>query len=181
MNDLQLFEMLRSIIMIVTGVPECVLADQNNQAPSGSYAAIKPHQNINQRGQANINYTTVPTANSVTVEVRAQIMATCSVNFYRANANNYAKKLLQANKRPDVSAILFLAGVGWNNAGPVNNLTSLQSANFEERAQISIVLMYETSDPVVINSIEYTSISIENEDAETIVTTHIKTPDAPTV
>ncbi|EKT4497559.1 hypothetical protein QEM27_005398, partial [Pseudomonas putida] len=79
-------------------------------------------------------------------------------------------RLKQANKRPDVSVMLFKAKVGWSGADGVNNLTSLQSANFEQRAQITLRLMYETSSLPVVNNILSASVAFENERAEVLET-----------
>lgn len=70
--------------------------------------------------------------------MRAQIVGSCSVNFYRGNALAYARKLHQCNKRPDVSMMLFKSGIGWGGTDAVNNLTALQAANWEPRAQVTV-------------------------------------------
>jgi hypothetical protein len=90
-------------------------------------------------------------------------MCSASVNFYRGEALMYAERLKQANKRPDVSMMLFKAEIGWNSTDAINNLTSLQSANFEQRAQITIRLMYETSSLPVVNNILSVEVALQNE------------------
>lgn len=82
----------------------------------------------------------------------------------------YAERLIEANKRPDISVMLFKARIGWNSTDAVNNLTSLQSANFEQRAQITIRLMYETSSLPVVNNILSATVALENEKAEVLQT-----------
>lgn len=54
MTDKEIFLILRPHILRVTGVPECILADPNAQAPTGEYASVRPRQGISERGQANI-------------------------------------------------------------------------------------------------------------------------------
>lgn len=173
MTNEELFAKLRPIVMLATGVPECMLADQagpgSMPAPKGAYATITPRQFIGQRGQANIVSRDIA-GNQVEVDVRAQIMCSCSVNFYRGEAIMYAERLMQANKRPDISMMLFKSKIGWNSTDAVNNLTSLQSANFEQRAQITIRLMYETSSLPAINNILSASVAFENEKAQVIQT-----------
>lgn len=173
MTNEELFKKLRQIVMLATGVPECLLADQGGPgsmpAPKGAYATITPRQSISERGQANIIARDVP-GEQVEVDVRAQIMCSASVNFYRGEALMYAERLKQANKRPDVSMMLFKAKIGWNSADGVNNLTSLQSANFEQRAQITIRLMYEASSLPVVNNILSATVALENEKAEVLQT-----------
>lgn len=173
MTNQELFAKLRPIVMLATGVPECLLADQigpgSMPAPQGAYATITPRQAISERGQANIVSRDAP-GNQVEVDVRAQIMCSASINFYRGEALMYAERLKQANKRPDISMMLFKAKIGWNSTDAVNNLTSLQSANFEQRAQITIRLMYETSSLPVINNILSATVALENEKAQVIQT-----------
>jgi hypothetical protein len=173
MTNQELFAKLRPIVMLATGVPECLLADQigpgSMPAPQGAYATITPRQSVSERGQANIVSRNRP-GELVEVDVRAQIMCSASVNFYRGEALMYAERLKQANKRPDVSMMLFKAKIGWNSTDAVNNLTSLQSANFEQRAQITIRLMYETSSLPVINNILSATVALENEKAQVIQT-----------
>ena len=173
MTNEELFKKLRPIVMLATGVPECLLADQagpgSMSAPKGAYATITPRQSVSERGQANIVSRNVP-GELVEVDVRAQIMCSASVNFYRGEALMYAERLKQANKRPDVSMMLFKAKIGWNSTDAINNLTSLQSANFEQRAQITIRLMYETSSLPVVNNILSVEVALENEKAEVLQT-----------
>ena len=173
MTNEELFKKLRPIVMLATGVPECLLADQigpgSMPAPQGAYATITPRQSVSERGQANIVSRNVP-GELVEVDVRAQIMCSASVNFYRGEALMYAERLKQANKRPDVSMMLFKSKIGWNSTDAVNNLTSLQSANFEQRAQITIRLMYETSSLPTINNILSATVALENEKAQVIQT-----------
>lgn len=162
----QLFDLMRPIIMTVTGVPECIQADPNAPAPIGPYASVRTKQSINQRGQANNYQRLVPNGPWTDIEkdARAQVVAQCSINFYRGDALDYAERLHQANRRPDVQRDLFLGGVGWRNTSAVNNLTALQSENFEQRAHIDIYLMYEVSDPVVINEIASVQVLVRDDE-----------------
>ncbi len=170
MNRLEIFEAIRPIVLSVTGVPEAILADPNAQSPSGEYVSIEAKQSITQRGQANQYRKNSATPRSIDVDVRAQVIVECSLNFYRGNARDRAEQLLQCNKRPDVSAALYRAGLGWNRENAINNLTSIQSNNYEQRAQVSIFLMYETTDPVTINAIESVEWELQNEKGEVLET-----------
>jgi hypothetical protein len=173
MTNEELFKKLRPIVMLATGVPECILADQagpgSMPAPKGAYATITPRQYVGERGQANVTSRDVP-GDQVEFDVRAQIMCSASINFYRGEALMYAERLKQANKRPDISIMLFKSKIGWNSADGVNNLTSLQSGNFEQRAQITIRLMYEAISLSEINNILSVSVSLENEKAQVLQT-----------
>lgn len=172
MTNSEIFAILRPIIMRVTGVPECVLADPNAPSPSGPYCAVRPRQGIRERGQANIHTSDIP-GEMVRTDVRAQVIASCDVNFYRGEAQMYAERLMQCNKRPDISMELFKAKIGWGGTDAINNLTALQSANYEQRAQITIRLMYEVSDISDINNILSASIVVSDEKANTLQTIDI--------
>lgn len=169
MTNEELFAKLRPIVLAATGVPECILANQGpvagNKAPSGPYASIFPRQTVMERGQANVTQRD-KIGDLVETEVRAQVMAACSVNFFRGNAHGYAELLKQCNKHPSISIALFKSGLGWNGADSVNDLTALQSANWESRAQITIRVMYEVTSVTDINNILSASVIIENEKAQ---------------
>lgn len=167
MTNSELFQILRPHIMTVTGVPECILADPNGPSPDGEYASVRPRQGIRERGQANI-YTSDRPGNLVRTEVRAQIIADCEINFYRGNALQRAESLKECHKRPDVAWDLFKHKIGWGGTEAVNNLTALQASNFEQRAQIIIHLMYETSSIVDINNILSASATVQNENGQTL-------------
>jgi hypothetical protein len=173
MTNQEFFAKLRPIVMLATGVSECLLADQigpgSMPAPTGAYATITPRQYVSERGQANVKSRDIP-GDKVEFDIRAQIMCSCSVNFYRGEALMYAERLKQANKRPDISIMLFKAKIGWNSADGVNNLTSLQSANFEQRAQITLRLMYEAISISEINNILSVEVALENEKAQVLQT-----------
>lgn len=177
MTSEEIFDVLRPLILTVTGIPECIFADPNAPAPQGAYCSVRAQQSITQRGQANNYKRNVPNGQYIDVEkdARAQIVAQCAVEFYRGDAMSFAQKLLQMNRRPDVQAALFKAGVGWRNTGVINNLTALQSGNFEQRAYIDIFLMYETSDPVVINQIASTQVIVEDEKANELANITVDT------
>jgi len=171
MTNEEIFAKLRPIVLAATGVPECILADQYSEgqvpSPQGAYATITPRQSVSERGQANVIQRN-KVGDLVETEVRAQIMASCSVQFYRGEALQYAERLKQANKLPSISIMLYKAGLGWNGTDAVNNLTALQSANFEQRAQITIRIMYESVLLDEINNILSASVIVENEKADAL-------------
>lgn len=174
MTNEQIFDILRPIVMAVTGVPECILETTGSASPApsptGEYAAIRPQQSITQRGQANIIRKPGIAPATQSVDIRAQVFCKVWINFYRGDAMSRAQRLMQCHKRPDVSATLFRAKLGWMGADAANNLTELQFETTESRAQIAINLAYETIDPVVINSIEQVPVIIEYENGDTITT-----------
>lgn len=172
MTSLEIFEILRPIIMTVTNVPECIYADPNAKSPAGAYAAVRVRQAIRERGQANI-YTSDIVDNKVRYDVRSQIICDVSVDFYRGTAMEYAEKLKECHKRPDAPWVLFRNNLGWGGTDAINNLTALQSSNFEQRAQITVRLMYESSNIVDVNNILSASITVQNENGDTLQSAEI--------
>lgn len=159
MTNNDIFAALRPHILNVTGVSECILADPNGPSPDGAYASVRPRQSIRERGQANIVMTDGAN-DTIVYEVRAQIVASCEINFFRGEAMQYAEMLKECHKRPDVCWPLWQAGIGWGGTEPVNNLTALQASNFEQRAQIIVKLLYEAVNTVTVNNILHVPFTI---------------------
>ena len=151
----QLFDLMRPIVMQLTGVAECILADDNEDAPGGEYAVIEPMVSITYRGAPRVVRSALGASKQVRVDVRPQVIADCSVQFYRGDAQNRASRLKRGTRVPSVYATMYAAGVGWWGSGAVNNLNSIQSNNVESRAQVTIRLAYEQVDVVEdVNNIE---------------------------
>lgn len=159
MTNNEIFAALRPHILNVTGVSECILADPNGPSPNGPYASVRPRQSIRERGQANIIMTDGAN-DTIVYEIRAQIVASCEINFFRGEAMRYAEMLKECHKRPDVCWPLWKAGIGWGGTEPVNNLTALQASNFEQRAQIIVKLLYEAVNTVTVNNILHVPFTI---------------------
>ncbi|KKM83911.1 hypothetical protein LCGC14_1304610, partial [marine sediment metagenome] len=92
MTNEELFAILRSHILALTGVPECILYAQNADAPQGEYASVNPRYAIGERGQANI-YNKDVIGDLVETDVRPQAMITVAVEFFRGEANQRAERL----------------------------------------------------------------------------------------
>lgn len=159
MTNNDIFAALRPHILNVTGVSECILADPNGPSPDGPYASVRPRQSIRERGQANIIMTDGAN-DTIVYEIRAQIVASCEINFFRGEAMQYAEMLKECHKRPDVCWPLWKAGIGWGGTEPVNNLTALQASNFEQRAQIIVKLLYEAVNTATVNNILHVPFTI---------------------
>lgn len=172
MTNEEIFSIIRPIILLVTGVPECILANPNGDAPRGAYCSVQPTQNIQEYAQGKIVRKCED--DIFTEDVRTQVIADCSINFYRTGALDFPKKLIRADRRSDVKSMLLKANLGWFRTSDVRNLTALQSARQEPRSQISIFLAYETSNPFEINYIERVRFSVENQEKSTLIDTGIE-------
>lgn len=185
MTDDELYALVHDIVATVTGLDgnHIIPADDNEQSPSGAYASIKIGSSRGQRGQANIVLSETDLVSSpigdvrdINHDIRPQITVDVSINFYRGTALENATNLFQANKRPDISALLYTANVGWRNSTAINDLTSLQSKEREERSQMTITLMYENSQVVTTNAIYTIPIGVENENGDTIQNETVEFP-----
>lgn len=161
MTDVEIFKVLRPIILTVTGVPECILADTNIDAPNTPYAAVRPRAGVRERGQANITEEVVD--RQIVTTVKSQLIITADVNFYRGEALHFADKLKQASKLPTVRNQLMVAKIGWGSVSNVQNLTAFQSDKMEQRAAVSIDLYIEEILTDRVNVIERFDYSIQNE------------------
>lgn len=185
MTDDDIYDVVHSIITNVTGIAgdHVIPADDNKVAPSGPYASIHVGTSRGQRGHANVILSDTDLVSSpigdvrdVNHDIRPQVTVDVAINFYRGNAPENALSLFQANKRPDISAQLFAAGIGWKSSGAISNLTALQSKEMEERALITISLMYEQTQTVTTNAIYSVTVIAENENGDTIQTETIDSP-----
>jgi hypothetical protein len=158
----ELFDKLRPIIMLATGIPECILADPNAPSPRGAYASVEPDGGIVERGQANIHRVAGVWGEAITT-VTAQLINSVEINFYRGDARTFAKKLKQANKRPSISLMLHEARIGWLSVSAISDITALQADAREQRAVVSIRIGYEESEaPETFNSIESASWNVRD-------------------
>lgn len=162
MTNSEIFAILRPHIMAVTGVPECILANPNKPAPTGDYASLQIRYATEERGQANIHKRNLPD-DQVEGDVRAQMMMTCVLEFYRGRAHEYAEQILQIGKRQDVTWPLFKHGISIRNTGQILDLTALQSSNYEPRARIDLYLWLEASSKYIVNNILGASASVQYE------------------
>ena len=168
MTRLELFALMREIVMIATGVPEAILADDNHTAPGGEYASIEPFQLVNSYAKPYIR-----SANSgsddVSQTIEGNAIVECPINFYRGgDSRGRALALKNAPYRTDIMSKLFRAGVGWQSVGPVNNLSSLQSSRTEQRSNVSVFLMFKDVTTVTLNAILSAPIRVEYADGTVV-------------
>lgn len=167
MTELELFKLVREIITKVVGI-ECILGDPNEYAPEGLYAAVRIHDGIEFRGSP-IQVDKVNGDLTKTTKYKHQCKSTLAINFYRKGALEAASKLKNCNFRSDVRSLLIRNKVSWVSNSTITNLSSLESANIEERAYIQVVLGYELVDEITINTIEKCPIKVIDEKSNVLV------------
>lgn len=181
----ELYSLMHDLVVAVTGLPgnKVVKANQiDDTAPAGEYATVNV-QGSKQRGQAIIRRSNtalvaspIGQVHNVAHDIRPQVLTDIAINFFRGNALDHAADVFEANKRPDISAMLFAAGAGWVQAGPINDLTALQSARWEPRAQITVTLAHERITAATTNAIYSASVEVEDEDGDTLTTITTEAP-----
>lgn len=165
----ELFQILRPIVVNVTGVAKVILANQSTKAPTGEYCTIEPFSNLTQLGRGNVKRDAVPAQDGnpnfedLRETLTVSIETTVSVNFYRGNAQDYAHKLMFCDQRSAVSDYLFEKGVGWMGTDAVNNLTVLNSGQYEQRSQINIRVRFKQEQQDFTQAIYEASWVIEDE------------------
>lgn len=170
----ELFQILRPIVVNVTGVAQVILANQSTKAPAGEYCTIEPFSNLAQLGRGNVKRDAVPAQDDnpdfedLRETLTVSIEATVSVNFYRGNAQDYAHKLMFCDQRSAVSDYLFEKGVGWMGTDAVNNLTMLNSGQYEQRSQINIRVRFKQEQQDFVQAIYEVPWVIEDENANEI-------------
>lgn len=174
MNSTDIYKLLRPAVLTASGVSKVIMAAQNALAPSGSYASIHVRTDIRERGMAFKDRRLLPDDETFEHTIRSQQEVTCTVEFYRTGAKEYAANLLQLDKRDDIVWMLFKAGINIMSTGPVLDLTALQADNYEERARVDIYLRMQVSRKYNINRILEVTGSVSNEDGDDLqsVTVH---------
>lgn len=173
MNELQLFSVMRKIIMEVTGVDECIFGDVSEIAPRGEYAAVRVMSTVQATSKGKVTTVTNAEARTVTTTIKVPVMYSVTVNFYRVSAMERAIKLINCSRLPNVHMHLLAAGLGWVDSDPVQNLTGMQSATNEKRAVIVIRLTGFSEVSSTVNTIEQVDLNVSNERSEHLQSDHL--------
>lgn len=185
MTNNELFAIVRQIVMLVTGLPDgkVIIRDPNAPAPSGEYCSIAVNGSSRRFSKGgyktkNIGPVSSPIGDVYDIEqtVTQHVLRDVSLNFYRGEANDYAIMMLGASKRFDVHELLIRNKLGLINTGPVNDLTALQSNQFEVRAELTITIASLEEQVVAGQAIYRSDVVVENESGNQIATETIESP-----
>lgn len=166
MTNLELYKLLHPAVMAASGVPMIIPGADNQDAPAGPYASIHVRTDIRERGMAFKDRRLLTDNETFEDTIRSQQEVTCTVEFYRDGAKEYAANMLQMDKRDDIVWVLYKAGLNIMRTGPVLDLTALQSNQYEERARVDIYLRMQVARKYEINRIMQVSVTVENEDGD---------------
>lgn len=174
MTNMELYRLLHPAVMLASGVPYIIPAGDNHDAPTGPYASIHIRTDIRERGMAFKDRRLLPDNETFEHTVRSQQEVTCTVEFYRDGAKEYAANMLQMDKRDDIVWTLYKAGINIMSTGPVLDLTALQSNQYEERARVDIYLRMQVARKYNINRILEVTGVVQNEGGTDIQTVTVK-------
>lgn len=164
MTNTDLYKLLHPAVMLASGVPEVIPAADNHRVPPGPYASIHVRTDIRERGMAFKDRRLLPDNETFEHMIRSQQEVTCTVEFYRNGAKEYAANMLQMDKRDDIRWDLYKAGINIMSTGPVLDLTALQSNQYEERARVDIYLRMQVARTYEINRIMEVTGVVSDED-----------------
>src|SRR5690625_7868923 len=98
MTNIELYRLLQPAVMAASGVPKIIPAGDNKPAPKGPYASIHIRTDIRERVMAFKDRRLLPDNEIFEHTVRSQQEVTCTVEFYRDGAKEYAANMLQIVK-----------------------------------------------------------------------------------
>lgn len=163
------------MVMIATELAEdkVIIGDPDAGSPAGSYCAVRL-QNPEVFGQAmksahEVSALDNPALSDYLDRTATQLILSFSLNFYRNNAMAYATSMLEAHRRIPVQNVMRAGGMAWSRASPVNNLTGLQSASMEERAQLNIYLYAEDVVEDRVQRIYQVEYAVSDESERTLI------------
>jgi len=162
MEKMAVFKALREIVMFVTRVPQCVIADTPIEAPKGAYATIRVMDGVRPTAKGGTLNVANPDGTMTVYQVIPTIFE-CSVNFYRGEALSYAAALANCSRLPTVHGILYRSELGWVESDPVQNLTAIQMNRSEQRAQVTVRLVGEIILDDSVGTIEHVGMAVTDE------------------
>ena len=173
MTNSELYLAAKGIINLVIPNLTVIKAYQSKRAPSGPYAVVSVFDSNETRYVPLIDLSNtdpvsspIGDVNNVLHDVKQQLVTEISVNFYRDNANQHARDMLDANWRPDVHEYLLSNKLGWERNDPIANLSAEMNGKYEERAKLIFYLMHEESSPQTTNAIYSAQVILEEDDNE---------------
>jgi hypothetical protein len=137
-----------------------IRAQQNAPRPSGSYASVHV------TSDKSIGWEEFKTENEgedVRISSSGMREIMISINFFRENAKDYARKVRNGFVRTTVNEILTAAGLGLTRRSDVRGLSSVVDTKWEQRAQFDLTLSAVGNDSELITTINAVTINGEFE------------------
>lgn len=140
------------LVKMITGLDDdhVIIANQNispEDMPDGLYATVNiigdetfGASEKRQESSATFEHPDLGVISDIVDITERNVIVQMSVNFFRSGAVSYASSMQDACRRRVVSGYLWANELGWQRTSPVRNLTGIQNAGYEERAQIDLFL-----------------------------------------
>lgn len=155
-------ETLVKLVHLITDLPpgQVIISDQDippEFMPSGLFATVKVKNDRTigashkeKLDSAPVHVDGLGEITDIIDITKRQAELQCSFEFNRKGANQYASSIQNACYREKVSAFLMINKMGWVRTGPINNLTEVRQAEYEESAQVDLFIYVEdvTSDNI---------------------------------
>lgn len=156
-----LFDLVRDIVLTVTKIESCVMADANVIAPKGEYATIRVQDNLVHVGTSSSRYENYndDLMHVIVVPYYFDVI----VNFYRGNAINYARLFSASDRYDKVKSKLRKAQVGWIRCSSIQDLTALQSNTREPRCEVKLRLVVADIRQEEVNAIHSVKLNVFDE------------------
>ena len=171
MTNAELYLAAKDIINLVHPNLKVIKAYQSKRAPTGSYAEVNIIEGQETHSVPLVYLSDTAKVSSpigdvsnVSKDVRQQLISHVSVEFYRDNANQLARDMLDSCWRPDVHDFLLRNNLGWHRNDPIANLSATINGKYEERARFNVYLMHEYSVPIEVNAIYSTEVIVTEDD-----------------
>ncbi len=149
---------LTNLFSTITGL-EFIVGDDNGPVPVGPYGMLRV-TDMGPNGlwdeDRNENQATEPDIVETMVGNR-QLMV--STNAYRGNARTELSKIISGLQRSSSTAWMNERKLSLATSSNIRNLSQLEEANMEQRAQVDIFINTTSTDSEVVTAIE--SITIE--------------------
>lgn len=165
-----IFSAIREVILTVSGVDEVIEANPNAHSPKGTYATVMIAQSARPTSMGTVSQKIINDGRDMTVTNKYPVVWECTVNFYRGDAFGNASKLLRMQYLPVIADYFLERGIGLVDCSNLNNLTALQSSNFEQRAVITISLVTWEEISQDVGVILSCSGSVQYENGKTLQT-----------
>lgn len=171
----ELYGVIARLVKDASGYETARLADQGRSPPAGPYFTYKPIP-VRAYGQPRRVREDIPAAEPVPTFTWTDMQETLitslemmvSINFFDSGAQNAALRMQQAQFRQPISDYCFANGIAWRYVSESRNLTGVEMGDIQERYQIDLHLWIETQVTDIILRAAGFSLTIEDEDGNTL-------------
>lgn len=141
---------LAKLVRDASGVPLAILANQGGDRPTGRYATYNP---IPMRAYGHPRrlrsyvpaVAPVPEFEWTDIEeiTISNLELLLSLNFFNAGSASAAMRMLDCQFRQPIGEYLYRSGISIRDAGPVRELTGLESGTVQSRHQVDVHMFVE--------------------------------------